>query len=662
MHPNLRKHMEVAAAVSGLHFERMGFLDFETRSEVDIKKAGAHVYASDPSTEIMCASFAFDDKPIQRWLETDDVDVAETIPELEDPSVLWCFHNAEFEPLILRYCTGIIIPETRVIDSAAIARHASLPGGLDDLGKFYGQEKDMEGNRIMLKLSKPRRPSKANPDKFWRPDTKPEDFERCYDYCDRDVFVSRYAMRRMPPMSEFEQQVFWSTMRMNNRGIPVDRPAAHKMLAVVEAANEELSDEIRDKYGFTLSQVKDIAAFIGQESAAKDVLRDLLKDPDLPEEHREVAEKRTMFAKGATAKGKINAFIKRSDSTDQSHCVKNSVIYGGAERTLRFSGAGVQPQNMVRGLGPKQDEAFEALDQGMLQFLFDDAIHATISGMLRGLVKDPLRNLLVGDYAQIEARMLAWLAGDKDLLTAFKEGRDPYRMMAAKIYHKAIDLITQSERFMGKQCVLGCGYGLGKHGFRSMLDKTYDVQIEEDEAETIVVAYRKNAPKVVKLWRRIDNALKAAHKAIGKRLRIAKTLDVMFLSETEFHLILPSGRRLRYYEVERKDKMANGRMQTQWSCYGRIPATSQYGRVKIYGGKLTGHIVQSMARDVICNAIVELDRANFPLILTVHDENVTLDEGERFDEFVEIMETPPAWLIDFPLKVDAFQTARYRKD
>ena len=88
MHPNLRKHMEVAAAVSGLHFERMGFLDFETRSEVDIKKAGAHVYASDPSTEIMCASFAFDDKPIQRWLETDDVDVAETIPELEDPSVL----------------------------------------------------------------------------------------------------------------------------------------------------------------------------------------------------------------------------------------------------------------------------------------------------------------------------------------------------------------------------------------------------------------------------------------------------------------------------------------------------------------------------------------------------------------------------------------------
>jgi DNA polymerase len=190
-----------------------------------------------------------------------------------------------------------------------------------------------------------------------------------------------------------------------------------------------------------------------------------------------------------------------------------------------------------------------------------------------------------------------------------------------------------------------------------MLDTTYDVQIEREEADTIVAAYRKNAPAVRKFWKRIEAALAHASNNVGTEFSVLKgRLSIKFTREDRFYIKLPSGRKLRYYQVKKEVT----RQGLNWSCYGRLKNGAGYGRVKIYGGALTGHIVQASARDVIAEAMVKLDARGHALILTVHDELVSLD-GDNFAEFEEAMQTPPAWLTDFPLAVDVFQTERYRK-
>jgi len=627
------------------------YLDVETRSEADLKKVGAWEYAAHPSTEIMNASFAVDDTPIRRWTELNDRSITEAIQELSDPTVLLCFHNAEFETAIFTEVCGLTIPTHRILDSAAVARHANLPGALEHLGAFYGFDKDMDGNRIMLKLSKPRRPSKANPDLFWRPETKPEDFEKTYEYCDRDVEVSRHAMNNMPAMSVFESQVYAATFDMNRRGVRIDRDSAQRMHVAAEKEKDRLSKEIERDFGFTLGQVSQIADYLDLDSVAKAPLRDLLKDPSLPASTRRVAEARQTFAK--TSLNKLPKFLSRSATDGRA---RGNLIYAGAERTCRFSGSGIQMQNLTRGIGKLQETVFAALETGLFEYLYDSEIIDTLSNCLRGLIEEN-KGLYVGDYAQIEARMLAWLAGDEDLLSQFRKGLDPYRIMASKIYRIPVDDVDDFSRFLGKQTILGAGYQLSHRGFQTMLDMTYDVQIETTEAKSIIEAYRKNAPKIVAFWGRIQRAMLAARGQVGKIVKVNDKIGITFPKLDEMHIILPSKRRLRYYQVK-LDIKENG--FTSWTCFGKMKTGAGYGRVSIYGGSLTGHITQSSARDVMASAIVRLWRRGYPLILTVHDEIVSLAHGS-FQAFSDHMEVTPDWLTDFPLKVDAFETRRYRK-
>jgi len=622
--------------------DQLFFLDLETRSEVDLEKVGVVNYACHPSTEIMCASFAKGDEPVRRWLETDDTGLLETVPELSKAELLKCFHNISFEYYILRYVAGLEIPVEEMVDSAAAARAYGLPGALEPLGAFFGYDKDMEGNRIMLKLSKPRRPSKDNSDLFWRPNTKPDDFNRLYKYCDRDVKVARHAMKNIPPLSPRERAIFSATFKMNKRGMPFDRTAAEQMKAAADAHKTRLSDEIDAEFGFTLSQPAKIAEFLGIDSVAKAPLRDLLKDETLPPDQYKVARYRQEFAK--TSMNKVTTMLRLATEQDKIH---EGFMYAGAERTMRFSGRGMQPQNLPRGMGAKQDAAFTLLDQGLFDYCYDGL--PDLADMIRGLIRAPM---CIGDYSQIEARLLAWLSDDQETLDVFRAGGDPYKRMAAAIYHKPVAQITANERFMGKQTVLGCGYGLGRYGFQSMLDMTYDVQISDNEAQSTVTAYRKNSPKVVKFWDRIGRAVSFAYKNVGKVVPVNDHVKFIFKEENLFQIILPSGRRLTYHHMRYTNK--------SWHAFGRFPSGAGYGPVKIYPGKLCGHITQSAARDIVADALVRLDAAKFDLIMTVHDENVAIDPS-RFEEFEMIMSSPPDWLTNFPLDVDAFTTERYRK-
>lgn len=607
------------------------FIDAETQSELDIKKSGSPRYTKHATP--VCWAWAIDDGPIHLWTPGHSLDW------LLKHEGMFVAHNVEFERWLLLHQYNLDIPPERWIDSAAVARFNNLPGSLEELGAYFKYPKDMEGSRIMKKLCKPRRVSKANPDRFWTPETKPDDFEKLYKYCKRDVEVSRHAIMHMRAPEPQEKQVMDLTVRMNTRGLPIDLDSLDKAQRLALKASDQLSLKMQQLIGVSASQTQKITDWCGMPSIAKANIRDALKDENLDPLIRQVLQIRQEYAKASTKK--IDAFLNRHIDGK----IHDGLIYGGAERTLRWSGGGIQPQNMPRGAGEKTDELFTALHANEI----NENIPDTIKSMVRGFIQAPL---LVGDFSQIEARILAALAGDKDMLHAFASGQDPYKMMAAKIYHTTVDKITDSQRFMGKQTVLGCGYGLGKYGFTHMLDEVYDVQISEHEADNIVKAYRRSSPAVVKLWKAVEKGVRNAFRNPGKLLKDIHGLQYK-AGRSSFFIQLPSGRRSYYRNVKFKGN--------EITCFGRLKNNAGYGNVKIYGGALVGHIVQGTARDLMANTLLRLDAAGFKTILTVHDEAVCLDQPKQLDQFKEVFLDLPDWAKDWPVDADCFATSRYRK-
>jgi DNA polymerase len=601
------------------------FVDLETQSELDLRTVGTHVYAQ--NCNILCMSYATLNGPTQRWVP------GMVWPDLSKYKLV--AHNCEFEYLVLQQA----YPRIQWLDTAAIARSQGLPGKLEDLGAFLGFEKDMEGNRVMMKLSKPRRPSKTNPDKFWTPETKPEDFERLYQYCDRDVEVMREAWRAL--YKNMQEEDMWRiTWEMNERGVKVDLDTINALKVALQKEKEELVEECVDLCGFTPYQVTELARWCRLPNMQKATLRDAMK-MELSHHVKRVITIRQTLAK--TSVKKLDAFINRTCPDGR---YRGALIAGGAERTMRWSGVGVQLQNLPRGFESTEEQlaAIERIKSGEYH-----GAHELVSQLLRGLL---VGSFLVGDYAQIEARVLVWLAGQDDMLSAFAEGKDPYKQMAARIYHKPVEDVNKKERFMGKQAVLGAGYGLGHVGFRSMLDLTYDVQIGEQEAERIIKMYRAASPKVKRLWRQVENAFKAAwhnpkiRTTVGP-LKFGRYHDRMWVK-------LPSGRRIWYWgvDIEGRDIHIFGRNQHKGG---------KWEQVKTYGGKLVENIVQAIARDIMAEAIRRLYRAGYPLVLTVHDEIVSEILKRPFEAFIALMEEPVEWAEGLPIKVDAFKAPRYRK-
>jgi DNA polymerase len=345
--------------------------------------------------------------------------------------------------------------------------------------------------------------------------------------------------------------------------------------------------------------------------------------------------------------------------------LRGELVYGGAERTLRWSSFGVQVHNMKRGMGVPTDAAFEALRAGVLSEVFAgyerpapevpaDEI-ALIGEMLRGFLLGPM---LVGDFGQIEARTLAWIAGQKDLLKIFADKGDPYCVMATKIYGKPITKKDKMERFLGKQATLAAGYGLSHKRFREMLDETYDVLVDETFAKRVIYTYRNSVPAIIRFWKVLEDCFVFVITNRSQRVK-AQEFSVHMGSETiadKFFVWveLPSGRRLWYPLAH----MGEGRRIHYWGQYGNT-----WMKLDLHGGKICGHVCQATARDLLAEAMLRLDAAGFRMLLTVHDEVVAEDDGEpgRLEEFQRIMCEIPPWAAGMPIEADVFRCTRYRK-
>lgn len=642
-------------------------LDFETRSEVDIWKVGAWNYSTHPSTEILCMAWGDFDRAINLYNK-------EFISKFKFNENLFpvhknCIYHAHYSMfenyiwhniLVKRYGWPKI-PLRQWRCTAALAATYALPRALANtaIALDLKQRKDMSGKSVMLKMCKPRTPTKNNPAKWFE---DPEDFEKLYKYCINDVEVERAIDNTLPALSKKEQKVWFLDQRINTRGIYVDIELVDAALSLIEKFTEECNVKLELLTNGYLDKASQVARFknwmatqgVHMESINKEALAEALKYNKHPKILQALKLRKQI---GKTSVKKFQA-IKNAVCSDGR--IRDMFVYHGAS-TGRWTGKIVQVHNLPRGTIKDTEECIKVIkwnDLEKLKFLYPDVMSALSSCVRGALIATPGKDLLVADFASIEARVLAWVAGETETLNEFKTGEDSYVKMAQAIYQSKN--INSSQRFVGKTAVLGCGYGMGWKVFQATC-ASMGQEVSEVLARKAVDAFRKKNSKIVYFWNYMEQkaieATKEAPAGFGK-IRWVKLKDFLYC-------ILPSGRRLAYHhpKIERKEKF--GEMRNQLTFMG-VAAGSTYIRQSTWGGTLVENIVQAIARDILVEAMLRVEKAGYPVILHVHDE-IVVEIPEQtglqnpLEHFISLIEELPVWAKGCPIKAEGWRGKRYRK-
>ena len=626
-------------------------IDFETRSAADLKLVGTYEYAADPTTDVVCMAWAIADGEVYVWRPGQPFpkELAAAIASGEKVAG-W---NVSFERTIWN---TVCIPKYGWPEVAyhqwhctmAQAAAAGLPQSLEMCAKTIGLEhqKDARGKRVMLKCAKPRKVIAGGDllgrEIVWWED--PVELETVYRYCAVDVLVERDAHRKLPELSEREHRVWTLDQKINDRGLEIDRSLCQGALSIVKSKQDELAFELKLLTGCQVdapTKVEELKIWLAGEGVSTETLGagdvERLLATELPEHVRRVLEIRQQAGKSSTAK--YEQLLSRS----KSGRMRGNLRYYGAA-TGRWSGSGAQIQNFPRGSISDVETLASLMQDGsreMVELFFGDPIEAAKSALRSAIVAPEGKQLLVWDFAQIEARVLAWLAKEKSLVKLFADGKDVYKAFATKVYGKPESEITKSERFIAKTMVLGLGYGMGATKFQATL-AAYGVEVSEAFAMRAVETYRDTFKNIVRHWYSTE---RDAVNAVGNWRREDGYLKCQ----------LPSGRDICYFGAEVKEKEGRGRL-TYKSTLGASVVTEE-----TYGGKLVENIVQGIARDVLVDGMFALEQAGIPIVATVHDEVIAESECDRLEEGIALLTKEQAWRKGLPLAVEGFVCRRYRK-
>jgi len=621
------------------------FVDLETKSEVDIKKCGGGVYCRHKSTEILCYCYAIDDGPITRIASSD----VGPLLDLQRDGAIFVAHNAAFEAAVFKH---VGIKDAAFIDTMALSQSHGLPGSLDGAAKSLqlGYSKDINGMRLINKFCKPNKHGE------WEVMDE-QDMKEFLDYCAMDVEVERGIFNCLPKLSEYEQRVFNLTRKINERGIKIDIELAKKASVLATSlkgeANERLK-ELTDNKFHSITQTVRLRNYLNEEygldlsSVSAQELTEIL--PFVQDaECQEIIQLRLNFGRSSAAK-----FDKACMAVNDDERVRQYLIYHGAG-TGRWTSHTIQLQNLPRGIGIDPEVCIDLIKNGdpeLFSLLYDDPIGA-ISTCIRGLfIAEEGKTFYVVDYASIEARVVAWLAGEKKLLKLFEEGADVYVEMAKEIFRNPhLTSKDKAERFLGKTTVLGCGYSMGPDKFFATC-VSYGLEVTPELAEKAVKTYRRTNKQIVSFWYDLQRAALVCLRT-GKNVKCG---PVRFIRAREFlYCELPSGRRLAYY----KPMIEEGQMV----YFTQNSQTHTFQKTHTYGGKLCENITQAVARDIMADAMLRLEDAGLPIVLSVHDE-IVCEVGDRadvLDEMRYIMTTLPEWAKGCPIAAEGFKTERYRK-
>ncbi|MEO5346867.1 MAG: DNA polymerase [Magnetococcus sp. YQC-9] len=646
-------------------------LDLETRATADLKKVGVFTYAAHPQTDIWCAAFAVDDGPVQVWTP------GMPCPEEIETAVLfgWTImaHNAQFEQTLW---AGVLSPRYGWPEpdhkqwqcTMAMALAMSLPAALGDAAAAVGldHDKDMKGRRLMLQMCKPRSIQPDGTPVWWDDAAR---VERLIAYCQQDVVVERALAKRLLPLRKQEQELWWLDQEINRRGVCLDTVTVRAAQAVVDAVIERLDEQMRlttDGAVSACSNAGQLTAWLRSRgmdvsTVAKTALPEYLEEADLPTDVRTAIELRQEAAKSSTAKLRAMELVAGED-----HRARGLFQYHAAS-TGRWGGRLIQTQNMPRGdLNPHEvQDALRLIIAGDVDFL--DMMYgypmAVISSCLRGLIQAaPGHELMTVDFASIEARVVAWLAGEERVLEVFRGDGLIYELAASGIYNVPMEAVTKQQRLIGKISVLALGFGGGKVAFQSMA-KNYGVQITGQKAEEIKVAWRAANPNIVRFWKKLEEAAMEALR--HPRVKVSAGSHILFVKNGSFLWCrLPSGRSLCYpYPVIIKQATPWGEMKDTIAFKGIDPVSHKWCEQTTFGGRLAENVTQAVARDLLAEAMLRVSKAGLPIVLHVHDEvscEIPESNGD-LKAFERMVAEVPLWAKGLPIGVEGWIGKRYRK-
>jgi DNA polymerase bacteriophage-type len=688
-------------------------LDFESRSVVDLKTTNVYVYAEHETTDCWGASYSVDDGPVQDWERGEPVPFE--IIEAANDGWTVCAWNAAFERTMWRLlCTRKYgwpdVSKLRWDCTMARAYAMALPGSLDGAAKAVKLpiEKDDAGHRLMMKMARPRK-MEGSVITWWDDE---DHRSRLIKYRRQDVAVEVEMDKKLLQLRPFEKQIYALDQLINDRGFAVDVALVERAQEVVDRSVDRLDAAMKEVTAGGVagcSNVQQLRQWLAAQGVHIDSLDkehiEILLLRDLPPAARRAVELREEASKVSTAKLK-KMLACRLPATGR---VNGSLQYHAAS-TGRWGGRGVQPQNFKRPDmdDPEIDTALNTIRFGpdAVAMAYEKPM-STVSNCMRGMLcAGTGRRYLSADYSNIEGRTNAWLAGEQWKLDAFsaydqKLGPDLYLVAASKIFGIPVER-AKPHRQIGKVSELALGFQGGPGAFAAMA-RTYqlkigdhfetvwnavsdDVRDKVTEAwnergrgsgmpkrdwmagEAIKVPWRAGHPKIVAFWWDLENCVVEALESPGRVVTL-RNLSFLYRGNT-FFIRLPSGRSLVYpfarlvmKETPFKDKDGNPVMKPGMRYKGVDSFTKRWGDIDTYGGKLCENIVQAVARDVMAEAMVRVEAAGYPIVLTVHDEILAEPRAEfgSLDEFSQIMAVNPPWAFGLPITVDRWEGQRYRK-
>lgn len=640
-------------------------IDIETFSEVDLPKSGVYAYSDHPSFEILLFAYAFDDEETQIV----DLKCGERLPKrvldaLVDPNCIKTAFNAAFERTCISRYLGVHLEPVGWQCTAVQSAMLALPLSLDGVGEVLNIERKKlkEGVDLVRFFSLPCKPTKANGMRTRNlPEHAPEKWARFKAYCIRDVDAEReirHKLRRFP-ISAQEQLFYQMDQAINDRGIMVD-PVLVK--CAIDCDNRYREQTTQRAYSLTgldnpnsPTQIKDWLADQGMETETLDkkAVKSLLADAD--GDVLEVLKLRLLMAKTSVKKYEA---IQRSMCSDGR--VHGLLQFYGANRTGRWAGRLVQVQNLPQNHIPDLALARDLVKDGRydeLEMLFDST-PGVLSELIRtAFVPKPGTRFIVADFSAIEARVIAWLAGEQWRLEVFEQGGDIYCASASQMFHVPVEKHGQNAhlRQKGKIAELALGYGGSTGALVAM--GALDMGLTEEELPELVKQWRSANPHITRLWWDVDEA---ATKAVEDKTETAVGSIRFVYQSKKLFVVLPSGRSLCYMRPD----FTSNRFGNRSLCYKGVGESKKWTTIETYGPKLVENIVQATARDILAMAMLRLQNAGFEIVMHIHDEAVLeVPIGQSsVNEICSIMSETPPWAQGLPLRADGYECEFYKKD
>ena len=638
-------------------------IDLETYSSVGLGKSGVYKYAESEDFEILLFAYSIDDGEVK----VIDLASGEIIPEeilsaLRDETIeKWAF-NANFERVCLSRFLGKRLKPQGWYCTMIWSAYLGLPLSLEKVGEVLklNKQKLNEGKALIRYFSIPCKPTKTNGMRTRNlPHHDLKKWSTFKEYNQRDVETEMAIKKKLSafPMPHSEWENYWIDQNINDRGILIDEVLVDSAIKFDEILREENMDRAIELTGLenpnSPLQLKEWLNKKGLDidSLAKKDVESALKNVE--GDIKEVLELRQELSKSSVRKYDAMKNVKGKDNR-----ARGLIQFYGANRTGRYSGRLIQVQNLRRNNLKDLDLARSLVknrDYETMEILYDSPSDILSQLIRTAFIPKEGTRFIISDFSAIEARVLAWLAGEQWVLDAFENGEDIYCRTASRMFGVPVEKhgVNGHLRQKGKIATLACGYQGALGALKAM--GGIEMGLSEDELQSIVDSWREANPNIVSLWWDIDSVVKRVVKIRTKEeyksLVISYEKGILFIE-------LPSKRRLAYP----KAKIGMNRFGGESIVYEGIVVGNKWDKIESYGGKFVENIVQAIARDILAEAMMRIENEGFNIVMHIHDEVVIESDSSSIEEINEIMSIVPIWAPGLSLEADGFESKFYKKD